>query len=199
MREALEYFLLESSSDPRQPMIGDVDDDIQFGRGRAVPVTKTIQMEVPSWGPRKPHMTDILFNGYPLITDRVKAVLEPLNLYGVEYHPVSISTRQGEFPYWMVHIWNRFSCVDRLNSDVVWDSFIPNRVHAYTQVILDEDVLAKIPLEQRLMFTLAEECTFMPIHRSVREVIESVKPTGCRWYAVHEWNLDGYFKKEKSA
>lgn len=55
------------------------------------------------------------------------------------------------------------------------------------KVVLDAKKLAKVPLERRLLFRPQEYGTMWLYHESVKDVIESVKPVGLRFFSLRDW------------
>ena len=54
---------------------------------------------------------------------------------------------------------------------------------------LDNDRLREIPLNERLIFILEEDCGKMLYHKSVAEAIMAVNPTGVNFTKVEDWSL----------
>ena len=73
-----------------------------------------------------------------------------------------------------------------------------DNISSIEQLFLSQKVLAKIPLEDRLVFTLKEHISFRIYHKSIVEAIMSVNPEGVTFYPIEEWYDGIQFEKFKS-
>ncbi|MFM7199944.1 MAG: imm11 family protein [Myxococcota bacterium] len=117
---------------------------------------------------------------WPVVAERVWSVLAALNLYGMDLHPARVLTRKKEnLPnYKLVHVWNKFLCIDRERSQATWEEFPENRIREPISLRLDREVMAAIPLERRLVFRPEEESVAVVFHRTVVEKLMAIRPTG---------------------
>jgi hypothetical protein len=65
------------------------------------------------------------------------------------------------------------------------------------QVIEQVKYLKTIPLEERLVFYLAENGVEQLFHKSVEEAVMAVNPEGVRFINVKDWNMGSPFENEE--
>ncbi|GHV57914.1 hypothetical protein FACS1894182_08100 [Bacteroidia bacterium] len=61
------------------------------------------------------------------------------------------------------------------------------------KIVLNKEILSKIPLEDRLVYTAKEDSQFRLYHQSIIDIIKSVNPVGMRFVPVEEWNPGALF------
>ncbi|MFV0329890.1 MAG: imm11 family protein [Dysgonomonas sp.] len=145
--------------------------------------------------PRNPKMGDAHGNAQHLIiSDRIKKVLEAMNLKDVQYLPATIEGgKNNEIfeGYRALHIHNLIRCMDREKSDFKERDGSIVRIK---KLVLDSEALGKIPLEERLVFALGEKRLFMFFHKSVVEKILAINPEGVKFAPAHKWNSKSLFE-----
>ena len=141
--------------------------------------------------PRKIVMADYLpFEG-AVISKKIFDVLEYLAIEGLQLLPSKIiGANDQEFvDYWTLHFYNRIECVDRNLSDCVFNFSYLGKVK---KIVLNKDILSKIPLHKRLVFKLKEDSAYKLFHVSIVEKIMAVNPTGVVFTNIEKWNSDSY-------
>ena len=129
----------------------------------------------------------------PVISERLMKVLEPLEIYQLQFVPADVQVHAVNLRYWYVHVFNKIACMDRRRSDF---SLSPNGwVGDIERLVLDEDVLAGIPLEKRLVYRLAEYSSKLILHSSIVEKVMAIKPEGLRFFRVDQWNDGSAFQR----
>ncbi|MDU1889302.1 MAG: hypothetical protein E6767_01310 [Dysgonomonas sp.] len=63
------------------------------------------------------------------------------------------------------------------------------------KINLDKNILSKIPLEERLIYTSAENSAFVLYHKTIVDIILSTNPKGVNFIPVEEWNNDTFFSE----
>jgi hypothetical protein len=76
--------------------------------------------------------------------------------------------------------------MDKEKSDFEEDDYGDYNIESFQ---LDEKVLKKIPLEERLVFKLKEDGTIELYHRSVVDAIMATKPEGVMFTKVEDWSF----------
>ncbi|GHV96546.1 hypothetical protein AGMMS50293_28660 [Spirochaetia bacterium] len=61
------------------------------------------------------------------------------------------------------------------------------------KIVLNKEILSKIPLEDRLVYTAKEDSQFRLYHQSIIDIIKSVNPIGMIFVPVEEWNPGALF------
>lgn len=64
----------------------------------------------------------------------------------------------------------------------------PGKASEVKKLILDNNVLDKVPLEERLVFALWENSLNVLFHQSVVEKILEIGPTGLTIYRLSKWD-----------
>ncbi|WP_051288272.1 imm11 family protein [Photobacterium halotolerans] len=126
-----------------------------------------------------------------LVSEKFKHVLLPFNLPGVEFYQTNImcDDRIWKGHYYM-HIWNHHRAIHRRRSKIdgtyIDDDFILEALS------LDESVLDKVTLGERLVFRLEEDPIFL-FHETIVQALREANLTGLSFERVDEWsNFIGY-------
>lgn len=187
-----DYFVIERAGPSSYPLLQWDQSASPFRKGTAVEVTEPIRLRLSKPVPRNPVMVDHHCLPEPVFSQRIRDVLEPLNLYGVQLIPADVKVKDGDVRrYWMMHVYNEIACVDRERSVC---SFYPDGdVLGIDKLVLDERVLREIPLERRKVFLLAEDTVYL-CHRSVMDLVLPLQPEGLRFIPADRWNDSAGFK-----
>jgi len=54
-------------------------------------------------------------------------------------------------------------------------------------MIIDRELMAKVPLEERLIYVGKESSAYVYYHKSIVDLIMSTNPTGVKFISVGEW------------
>jgi hypothetical protein len=129
----------------------------------------------------------------PVFSPRLRDVLEPLKLYGVQLIPADVKVKEDDVRrYWLLHVHNEIPCIDRERSSLSIDED-DGGVLGIDKLVLDERVLGEIPLERRRVFLLAEDTVYL-CHQSVADLLRALQPEGLRFIRVDQWNDSAGFK-----
>jgi hypothetical protein len=89
---------------------------------------------------------------------------------------------------WIAHVYRlilsfdvKLSTYDEIDEDGLW--------FGLEKIVLDKDLLSKIPLEDRLIFLAKEDCAFTLYHKSIVDIIMSVNPIGFQFIKVEDWRF----------
>jgi len=149
--------------------------------------------------PRSPKLADFHFlqENSPAISERLKKVLEGFNLKGIQFLPAVVRDKSGnEHPgYYIIHVVNQIKCMDIENS--TYSTRDPDgRVSGVNKLVFNNEVLDKIPLEERLVFALWENTMKVCYHYSVVEKLLEIVPQGMTIYRLSKWDSSLPFKEE---
>ncbi|UTM56012.1 hypothetical protein L4174_009105 [Photobacterium sp. CCB-ST2H9] len=92
-----------------------------------------------------------------------------------------------------VHIWNNYRALSKKRS-VIDGTYVDDRF-ILKKISLDEDVLDKIPLNERLVFRLNEDPKYL-YHEFVISALSSAGLTGFRFVRVSDWGPHSAFNIE---
>ena len=150
--------------------------------------------------PGNPKLADFhrIQQNSPAISERLKNVLESLNLKDVQFLPAVIRDKNGteHSGYYIIHVVNLIKCMDKENSDWEPNEWKPGQAADIEKLVLDNEVLDKIPLEERLVFAVWENSMEVLYHYSVVEKMLEIDPTGMTIYRLSKWDSSAPFKSE---
>ncbi len=190
-----DYYVIESENSDNYPMFS--WDQLSDGFGIGVPAVykEPVKFRLGEPIPPKFEWVDYHVVPSPVVSKLIADVLQPMNIYGIQLVPAKVRNPQDPFStprdYWYLHVWNRISCVDKNNSDVQY--FKDGKIFSIDKLVLDDDVLSKIELQNRLIFELSEKNSVLLVHKYIKEAIMSVAPKGCRFFNAADWNSDSAF------
>ncbi|QSQ20545.1 hypothetical protein JY651_35690 [Pyxidicoccus parkwayensis] len=189
-----DYFVIESEASNNHPMLQWDQLAGHFRKGVAVKVDEPVRLRLGKPVPRNPVMVDHHELPEPVVSTRLKDLLEPMNLFRVQLVPTDVTVKPDDVRrYWLMHIYNTITCVDRQRSSLSIDED-DGGILGIRKLVLDEEVLRAIPLEQRLVFRLAESTSTNVFHQSVADKVLSLKPEGLRFIPVERWNDGAAFQ-----
>ena len=192
-----EYFVLERAANNDHPLLGWAQRSGVFYKGKEVSVTEAVKLRLGAPVPQKPVMVDHHCLPKPVVSTRVKEVLEPLELHRVQFVPADVRVGEGDVRrYWLVHIFNEVPALDREHSVVEWVSEEDGLIFAIEKLVLKKSVLEELPLPQRQVFVLAEDSSMNLVHQSVVQQVMALTPAveGFSFIPVEEWNSAAPFR-----
>lgn len=186
-----EYYIIGRKDVPGAPLLRWDQQRFKFYKGLPVEISVPINLKIADPQPREPQKMDYLSLPKPVISEKIKNVLEPLKIKGIQILPAKVKISKEEFwDYWYLHIFNKIECIDFEKSDCVFaDS--DGKILNISSLVFDNKKLDKIPLEERLIFLPKEYASYEVFHKSIVEEIQAIEPTGLIWARVSEWD-DGY-------
>ncbi len=198
-----EYFYLDSTGDSF-PMIqyaaGNICDSMELFDDIVLDTNEVRYLCFAKPIPRSPKLADFHFlqENSPAISERLKQVLESFNLKSVQFLPAVIRDKSDteHSGYYIIHVLNLIKCMDKENSEWEPDDDDEEQAFDVEKLVLDNEVLDKIPLEERLVFALWENHMKVLFHYSVVEKLLEVTPTGMTIYRLSKWDSSAPFKAE---
>lgn len=129
-----------------------------------------------------------------LVSHKFKDVLEALNLNGVDFYETDIENNGNIWrDHFLMHIWQNHQVLHRERSKIK-GSYVDNDF-TLEKISLDEKVLDKIPLEERLVFRINEDVKYL-YHESVVAVLEAAGLKGMGFVKVADWSVHGAFDED---
>lgn len=142
--------------------------------------------------PRNPKLGDLhyLAQNAPVISERLKNVLESLNLKNMQFLPAVIYDKWSEEHknFFIIHAYNMIRCMDKEKSKWRPSPWNSENAIGIEKLVLDNEVLDQIPLEERLVFALSELSAHVLYHQSIVEKILEINPTGLTVYRLSKWD-----------
>jgi len=189
-----EYYVVESTDE--SCLFSWDQDSTPFDTGQPVKYNGPVKVHLGEPVPDRPVFVDYHEMFEPVISQKIYDVLKPLDLYGIQLVPVEMRAIKAPFTdipnYWFIHVWNRIRCIDTEKSEIDIDEE-DGEIWGIDQLVLDEQALSRIALPKRLLFEPFEDKSMLIVHQSIKDIIESVKPVGIRFFAVPAWNSDLVF------
>ena len=124
-----------------------------------------------------PHLYDCHMVPNLLVSKKIFDVLSPMNIPSIQLLEATLHAegKSIENTYWVVNIHHDIKCIDEEKSDLIVEI---RWIEDVKKVVLDRELLAKIPLEERLIFALGEQLNYHLYHKSVVDKIMATEPTG---------------------
>ncbi|KKC97823.1 imm11 family protein [Photobacterium halotolerans] len=126
-----------------------------------------------------------------LVSDKFKQVLESFQLPGVDFYPTYIENRGRTWDaHYLLHVWQNHRALHPKRS--VYDGTYENDRFQLEKMCLNEDVLDKVPLNERLVFRLNEKPHYL-YHESVVVALKAAGLTGVGFLNVQDWGPNSAF------
>jgi hypothetical protein len=188
-----EYFVIMRAGPSSYPLLDWDEYRVGFGKPAPVDATRPVKLRLGSPVPRAPVMVDYHSLPNPVVSERIKATLEPLDLFDAQFVPADVKVTPDDVRrYWLMHVYNRIACIDRQRSALSFYS--DGNVLGIDKLVLDEALLREIPLEKRRVFVLSESTDVYLFHTSVVERVLALQPEGVRFLRVDQWNDSAGFR-----
>ncbi len=129
-----------------------------------------------------------------MVSEKFRQVLLPFNLPGVDFYPTEVTNGEKTWSdYYMMHIWHNYKAIHQGRS-VIDGTYVKNDFFLMA-LSLDDAVLDKIALEERLVFTLSEDPKFL-FHKTVVEALKSANLSGLGFIRVDKWGTGSIFNDD---
>lgn len=189
-----DYFVVMRAGPSSYPLLEWDEFGPNLSRPAPVQLTRPVQLRLGKPVPRNPIMVDYHSLPRPVVSERLKDVLEALDLHGLQCIPADVKVKPDDVRhYWLLHVYNKIACIDRQRSALAIDED-DGGVLGIDKLVLDEAVLREIPMERRLVFRLAEATSTHLFHHTVVERMLAIQPEGVRFVRVDRWNDSAGFK-----
>ncbi|MUK94541.1 hypothetical protein GNP80_19170 [Aliivibrio fischeri] len=129
--------------------------------------------------------------GDDLVSEKFKQVIETFKPQYVDFYQADIiNGDQVWSEHYFMHIWNHYRVMhqgrSKIDGTYVDDDFI---LESFS---LDENLLDKIPLQERLIFRLSEDPQFL-FHETVVAALKAANLTGVGFKKVKDWGISSGF------
>ncbi|EHH1242462.1 hypothetical protein P3589_15365 [Vibrio parahaemolyticus] len=129
-----------------------------------------------------------------MISDKFRQVLLPFELPGVDFYPTEVTNGDKVWSnYFMMHIWNNYRTIHQGRS--VIDGTYVDDDFFLEALSLDETLLDRVPLEERLVFRLQEDPQFL-FHETVVDALKAANLTGVGFIRVDQWGPAAMFSDD---
>jgi hypothetical protein len=189
-----EYYLIERDGKYQSPLLMNDDKLNPSGtmflrRMEKVSSEITVHLAFNPPIPPKPDMTDYLFlQCRAVFSKKIYDVLNDIDIKDFQLVPAVIKDSKGEeySDYWIAGIYRDFAFLDKDKSEYSRID-TKGRWGGIEKMIVNDTEMAKIPLEERLMYVSKEDPAHIFYHKSIVDAIMSVNPTGVRFIRVEDW------------
>jgi hypothetical protein len=197
-----DYYFIGSTYPPNVPLLT-VDDKIDAGsvdflaRSIIMPDNYVARVRFGAPVPAKPRLADYfsLDGGDAVFSKKIHDVLENHPVKGLQLVPAIIRGKKDvEYKdFWVGNVYQKMYSFDKEKSQFGYISSFTNSWHDIERFVLDEELLLKTPLEDRLVFVCKENVAYIMYHKSVVDIIMSVEPEGICFTSIDEWSDDAQF------
>lgn len=194
MNNEFDYYLIGSDGNYTSPLLMN-DDEVNSG-GTAFlidgePINENLVTHLIFNSPisPKPQMTDYLsLECRAVFSKKIYDVLKDIEIKDFQLVPAIIKDEKSEEykDYWIANIYREFAFLDkeksecsRINSKGRWKGI--------QRMVIDQELMVKVPLEERLIYVGKESSSYVYYHKSIVDLIMSVNPTGLVFVPVAEW------------
>lgn len=120
----------------------------------------------------------------PVVSTRVKEIVERMRPPRVEYLPVAIHNHQGEAQasYWILHPTGTEDVIDIEASDVMWNRIQKDRLASIYTLVLDESRITP----DLLLFRATHDPHDVFVHRFLAEALLASGASGLRFPQIDE-------------
>ena len=146
---------------------------------------------------KNPKFVDMHFQSLTdiVMQKKVVEILEKFNLYKVQLLKGTHGEVIEQFNQMYYKLWcyNHILCLDLEKSKYGSKEADNTWVYDLETIVLDSERLGQVPLEQRLMFYLAERPQCLIVHQSVVDELSKHDFIGASYIPVKSWGLDSVF------
>ncbi|HYD42484.1 MAG TPA: DUF1629 domain-containing protein [Anaeromyxobacter sp.] len=165
---------------------------MNVAREELIDVSTPIPLKLGAPVPHAPVMVDYHVLPEPVVSERLKAVLEPMDLFMVQLVPAEVDVNGTRLSYWLLHVRNSIECLDMKRTQCRRSR--RGAITILEKIVLDEKKLEEIPEEKRLLFHPREYGTIWLVHDKLKAVIEAVNPVGLRFFHTRDWSDAAAFR-----
>jgi hypothetical protein len=184
----MNYYVAEPENNDNYPMLSwDDPRSRNVARNEEVVTTTPVRLRLGAPVPKTPQMVDFHILPEPVISKKLRDVLEPMKLPLVQMVPVQIVTETGtHHDYSLFHVRNRLQCLNISMSR--YEANGRGEILILEKPVLDERVLGKVPEEDRRVFRPVEYSGLWLFHEKVMRAIMAARPVGLRFFHVRDWS-----------
>ena len=189
-----DYYLIERDRKFTSPLLMN-DDEINSGGIMFLYDMKKTDAKTPIHLvfnppiPAKPEMTDYLWlQSRAVFSKKICDVLKDVEIKDFQLVPAIIKGKKGEeySDYWIAGIYRDFAFLNEDESEFD-DKTSSGRWSGIEKMVIDKELMAKVPLEERLIYVGKESSAYVYYHKSIVDLIMSTNPTGVKFISVEDW------------
>jgi len=189
-----DYYLIYNTSEPNVPLLKNNDDADPEGthftyRAEYAIIEKPVSLALNSPVPSKPNFeVDYYQLPSPVFSQKIYEALFPLNIHGYQLAPAIIVDKKGKEhkDFWIENAYTRIECFDKEKSIYTYSSFTKTWTNI-EKIVIDKEALAKIPLNERLVFRPKETRQFLFYHKTVVDAIMATNPVNIKFVSIEDW------------
>jgi hypothetical protein len=197
-----EYYLIESDSNYTSPVLMNDDDVDDCGTdflddGEPVDENVVTHLIFNPPIPPQPQMTDYLYlEARAVFSKKVCDIIKNIDISDFQLVPAVIKGPKGEeySDYWIANIYKEYAFLDNDKSEKASVNS-KGRWSMIKKMVINREEMAKVPLEERLMYVGKESSAYVFYHKSIVDAIMSVNPTGLVFVPVEEWSQGAQFDR----
>jgi hypothetical protein len=193
MDKEFDYYFIGSTYPDNVPLLT-VDDKIDAGsvdflaRSIIMPDNYVARVRFGAPVPAKPRLADYfsLDGGDSVFSKKIHDALELHNIKGLQLVPAIIRGKKDvEYKdFWVANVYQKMYSFDKDKSEYGRISELTGAWKGIKKIVLDNNLLASVPLEDRLVFVAKENSSFILYHKSIVDIIMSVEPEGIRFERI---------------
>ena len=140
-------------------------------------------------GKTRPLMSAHMNMTYLIVNNEIKRHIDDDSIYQGKLYPSVIIDDKGHYhdEFWFFNIYGSLNALDCENSEI--QDYNPDaRRHSVAKYKLKEELLDKIPEDQRLIFMMPNTKTKITfVHQKIVDVFEKLKVDNIRFHKLSEW------------
>ncbi|WP_103864316.1 imm11 family protein [Aquimarina sp. I32.4] len=185
------YYIITYGLEENVPILAWDESSREFSRNKPVS-KKKYQLKIGEPKPNSIKVVDHFWISRPVVNKQLAECLsinipeEQVQVVEVDIDGIDLSDS-----YYIIHLLQRYSCVDLDKSDVILNK--NGRIRSVTNIVLKKEFFVDVPLNNRLAFRIDLDYEHNVIHQSIKEKIEALNPTGIRFIALKDWNVSSPF------
>lgn len=192
-----EYYILTEKGASGKYMLGQIDGSDDGLEGllsqnsikrlvRGPGKVRVNQGKKASFSPCDFHKTNDM-----LVSEKFKKIIETFNPQHVDFYQADIiNGEQVWSDHYFMHVWNVYRAMhqgrSKIDGTYIDDDFI------LESLSLNEELLDKIPLQERLIFVLDEDPKFL-FHETVVAALKEANLSGLGFKKVKDWGISSAF------
>jgi hypothetical protein len=190
-----DYYLIESDGSFTSPLLMVDDENDPYGtvyllRKEKVEDNRVTYLTFNPPIPRKPQMVDYLFTECrATFSKKIYEVLITKDIKGLQLVPAVIRGKKDEkyIDYWIANVYQEYAFLDPDKSDREGTINERGRWAMINSMVLDKELISKVPLEERLLFVTRESTGYVLYHKIIVDLIMSVNPVGLKFIPIDKW------------
>ena len=186
-----EYYLIGGDGDTSTPLLAPDEDQPLRILHKEMPYEslEPIRLRFNNPIPRNPKMRDYHSLPYSVVSKKVRDVLVPMDIYGVQLIPAIIRNElDGSVyqDYYIIHVFNQIECLDREKAEYTECDITIGRIGEIQKLVLDQQKLNSLPLEERMIFYLKEDISKRIYHKSIVDAVMAIEPDGLKFGKIED-------------